>query len=79
MNCDSRECMTLRHIRATRNTSWDVPLEELPIAMPDLQYWLENIDLCNGKTWPKQSSMCTMLETTAAVAHLCVQGSWAWT
>ena len=32
------------------NTSWDAPMEELPIAVPDLQYWLENIALCNGKT-----------------------------
>ena len=32
------------------NTSWDAPIEELFIAVPDLQYWLENIALCNGKT-----------------------------
>lgn len=36
------------------HTNWDAPLEDLPIAMPDLQYWLENIDLCNGKTWLKR-------------------------
>lgn len=33
---------------------WDLPVEDSTIAVPDLQYWLDNLDRCNGKTWLKR-------------------------
>ena len=51
------------------NTSWDAPIEELPIAIPDLQYWLENIDLCNGKTWLKRFQYVHIVGDASSVGY----------
>lgn len=36
------------------NEGWDLPVQDSTIAVPDLQYWLDNLNLCNGKTWLKR-------------------------
>ena len=51
------------------SANWDAPLEDLPIAVPDLQYWLENIDLCNGRTWLKRYQYLHIVGDASSVGY----------
>ena len=35
---------------------WDTLVTQLDLTEEDLQYWFENLDTCNGKTWLRRDN-----------------------
>ena len=50
---------------------WDTFISQLDVTQEDLQYWLENLDTCNGKTWLKKAiqRMCVGMPLKLDMLH----------
>ena len=48
---------------------WDTFVAQLDLTQEDLQYWLENLDTCNGKTWLKRGNTVHVCGDASSVGY----------
>ena len=48
---------------------WDTLVPQLDLTQEDLQYWLENLDSCNGKTWLQRGSVVHVCGDASSVGY----------